>query len=271
MLRTVGVVACLPAVLMIVPLRAQGPTAVPEDPVQARLGQAEARYDAEIEKQRAAVLDALDKKAASARSARDDAAVARITAEREAFDQKGELPRSVSTTTYLRRTKEARAELAAAYRKAVRSYQEAGDSAKAAAIKQELVRLEGEEKVAAAADPRDPFPVGSTWTGTMVQTFQGDKRRHSNDAVFTVTGRTGATFAGRLDYDNGEVVIEVKGKIIGNILKWSTTDAKVRRGGIGRHEYEAKISGDRLEFSFTGSANDGRRTSGKGTLHRQES
>src|SRR5262245_23916687 len=70
------------------------------DLIKEKLDRAKAEYSAEVDKARQGVLDALQKREDAARQSGDKKAVDEVKAERQAFEEKGALPKSVATAAY---------------------------------------------------------------------------------------------------------------------------------------------------------------------------
>ncbi len=95
------------------------------DPVEEKLEQARLEYGRELERQRTVLLDLLQKKEDTARSAGKVQLVEQIKKDREAFEKDEVLPTSVSVEPYKRGVKAAKAKLKTALESAVREYLQA--------------------------------------------------------------------------------------------------------------------------------------------------
>jgi hypothetical protein len=73
-------------------LAAESRTARAADPVKEKLDAAKAAYEAALEKYRASACDWFDKRERAARARGDKKSVDRIAEERQAFEEKDELP-----------------------------------------------------------------------------------------------------------------------------------------------------------------------------------
>jgi hypothetical protein len=122
------------------------------------------------------------------------------------------------------------------------------------------------------AGAADVLPVNSVWKGTSKQWIEGEKATFDNDFTLTVNERSKTKFkATVVNGKEQQLVYEVEGSIRQNLIEWNTTDAKIRKGNMGRHRFLAKISnGNRLEFRFSGTTIDFRGTGGFGTALLQE-
>lgn len=112
--------------------------AADEDPVEKKLTVAKEELDKAAEKARAGLLADLKKKQDLAQKAGDLKALVKIQNEAKAFEEGGELPKSVPVKGYEEQLRIARTRLEEAYRDAVKDYTKAGKIAIAKAIQQQL-------------------------------------------------------------------------------------------------------------------------------------
>lgn len=124
---------------------------------RVKLDEAKAAYEASSEKYRAAVGVWLDKREASAREKGDKKLVDQVKAERQAFDERGELPPGAPVALKSRITS-ARAALDSAYKAAVREYTRAKRDEEAAAVEKEWEQFKAD-----AARPADAAKCGDKY------------------------------------------------------------------------------------------------------------
>jgi len=143
---------------------------------------------------------------------------------------------------------------------------------RAAAPESEKARPSGSRKPArrARSVATDVFPVSSVWKGTMRQSFADDMPVRTFDITVTVKERSKNSFKATVAVGEG-LVYEVDGNIRQNRLEWNTTDATIRKGSAGRHQYWGEITDrNRLELRFSGTRPDFVGTSAVGSAVLQE-
>jgi hypothetical protein len=112
-------------------------TAADEDPVRAKLDAAKATYESEVVKFEVAVDEWLDKREESARKDGNKKLVDLVKAERQAFHEKGELPKDLPTTVRRKATL-TRLALESAYTTAVKEFTKGKQDDDASAAEREL-------------------------------------------------------------------------------------------------------------------------------------
>ena len=119
-------------------LFASGPAASQTvDVVKGKLDKAKALHKEETDKLRAEVAAYFDKREETARKKGDLKQVEKIKSEREAFDEKSELP-PTAPPALKKKYRAAQAKLGHAYGEAVKAYTKAGKDTEAAAVEQEF-------------------------------------------------------------------------------------------------------------------------------------
>lgn len=166
-----------------------------EDAIGAKLAVAKTEYEKSLGKARDGLLADLKKKADVAQKAGDLKALEKIEDEVKAFEDKGTLPKLVSTRDFTDATRVARARLITAYMEAVKEYTKAGMVPLAKAAQATLEDLKKETGVDAAKDKvsDDSLPVGTKLVGTC-KWSSGPPEKRVSDAYkmeFTVTKRSG--------------------------------------------------------------------------------
>ncbi|MFN0055065.1 MAG: serine/threonine protein kinase [Planctomycetales bacterium] len=116
-----------------------------------------------------------------------------------------------------------------------------------------------------------PFAVNSFWKGNVTQWIKGDKKPASGEFTIQVTERTPSKFKAIFASTDGKIRYEAIGRCSGKTLTWSTVDARVLTGTVGRQSFLARLVTDnRLEFQFSGTTKDFRPTRGAGMANLQE-
>jgi hypothetical protein len=132
---------------------------VPADPIKEQLDKARAAYQDEAARLRQALLDQLDKREEAARTDGNKKQVDEVKAQREAFADRGELPKMVPTDSYRQGLKSAVATLEVAYNAAIKDYTKASEDKKAQAVEDELKEFRKESESTSAKKP----VVVATW------------------------------------------------------------------------------------------------------------
>lgn len=207
------------------------------DPTQDKLDKARAAYEAEVARLRKGVLDALQKREDAGRKAGDKKVVDQVKAERQAFEEKGELPKSVATVAYQNGLKQARAALEVAYKQAIKDYLQAKMDTKADFVAQQLKELQDE----AGAGAKPPMLVkGTVWTGTKANLPKGDVLSF----VLKVAEVDGAKFTGEIAIDK-QYTFAVAGQVTGDRIVFRT-----EKKGLAQQTFDGRMSKERMELVF---------------------
>lgn len=142
--------------IVFVVLVCGGASFADEDPIRHRLAAAKEEYEKAVEKSRNALLADLKKKQDSAQKSGDLKTLERVQAETKAFEESGELPKSVAVKGYESQVRAARAKLEEKYSAAVKDYTKDGKIALAKTVQQELDEFKKNE-----ATKLDPFKLPS--------------------------------------------------------------------------------------------------------------
>jgi hypothetical protein len=126
------------AFLVLVSLVAAGAQNPPDDPIAAKLDKAADKFIDEEVQFHKAVLEALAKREEDARKGGNAMLLDTLQAELIAFDQNGELPKSVDVEAASQRFKKAKLTYAAALEAAIKDYVKANQDAKAAEVDKRL-------------------------------------------------------------------------------------------------------------------------------------
>ena len=204
-----------------------------EDAVEKKLTAAKGEHGKAVEKARRGLIAELKKKADAAQEAGALSALEKIEAEVKAFEDKGELPKSVPTNGYEGELRKAGAKLEDAYAVAVKEYTKGGQRAQAKATQRELDEFKkgsGSKDAKPAAE--DGFGVGTKFTGThrYSKIENGKQLPGSFDAELEITKRSGKEFTAELRWDNGTSVGEISGTIDGIVVSFRFT--KVVAGNV---------------------------------------
>ncbi len=214
-------------------------TSTENDPIRDKLDKAKAAFDAAVEKYQKRVHDGLDKVEENATKAGKTDIVGQVQAEREAFDNSGDLPKSLpSAVEYKRDEDAARWILDAAYATAVKAYGNEKMETKAEAVKEE-------RRLFQEGHPTDAFRAGSVWKGNAVQVWIGHPDRPVSDCSLTVLERDDKSFKAVV-VERGNT-LEANGTIRGGVIRWLAKDVKVIRGGP-EHDSVGKLTGNVVEL-----------------------
>jgi hypothetical protein len=205
-----------------------------KDPVREKLFAAKVAYDKEITQYRTQAGNWFDKREDAARKDGNKKLVDQIKAERKAFDEEGELPKSVPATIKQKQAAAKKA-LEASYEQAVKEYVKAKKDDEAAAVEKELGKL---REGSLAVTPADPFQPKSTWVN--------DKPK----MTLTVIERKGNTFRAR--FVAGDTIErEVRGTIKDGKVSWLAKDVRALKGGPGHDNHGTfDKEGEKIDFTF---------------------
>lgn len=234
------------------------------DPVRVRLDNAKASYVEEIESQRKALVDALDRKEESARNAGNKKLVDQVKAEREAFLDDGTRPKAVPTTTYTKSMSQAKVKVEAAFVAAVKEYVMTKKDAEADAIEQ--------EKKDFLANPRKTSDLdrllvkNSIWTGPKHNEPTARVPKGATfDVSLRITNRAGKRFQGSLKLGENNTV-SVEGQVDGDTIEFSSEKKRAFE-----HSFKGKLKEKTLDLTFDGTANYGDKVKGTARLTLSES
>ncbi len=225
-----------------------GVWAADEDPIGAKLATAKADYEKNLGKARDGLLADLKKKADVAQKAGDLKALEKVEDEVKAFEDKGTVPKLVSTRDFTDATRVARARLMTAYTEAVKEYTVAGKAPLAKAAQATLEELKKEAGGGKDDTPDDGLPVGTKLVGRgSIETGPLGKRVNNGFVMeWTVTKRSGKsiTFAGQGGFTQ-------EGTIVNGQVKLTTVDApKDKAGAIDNNTF--LITFDKAKGTFSG-------------------
>ena len=222
------------------------------DPAKETLDKAKAEYDAAIVKLQQSVLDSLQKKEDAARKDGDKKLVDQLKAERQAFEDKGELPKTVNALAYQKGLKQTRMAMEAAYRQAVKDYLQAKMDAKADFVSEQLKEF---QKETTTVVPPPPVLTNGSWEGKKVNLPKGDDLSF----VLKVAEVNGRNFTGNISVDKGKYTFAVTGQVIGERIVLTT-----EKKGLAQQTFDGKVSKDRMELLFLAITETG--ASKKGTV-----
>lgn len=177
-----------------------------DDPVKKKWDAAKAAYEAEMEKFGKATSDWFDKREAAARKDGNKKLVDQIKAERQAFQEKGELPKA-APVTLRQHTIAARSALENAYGVAVKEYTRTKKDVEATAVEKELEAFKRSGSITVGGT-FTPLFNGKDLTGW--QTHPKDESRWAvEDGVLVGRGSTGYLFTDRGRYRNFTLRTEI--------------------------------------------------------------
>jgi hypothetical protein len=133
-------------------------SAADDDPVEKNLTAAKEDFEKTAERARAGLLADLQKRTDAAQKAGDLKTLEKVQSEAKAFQDGGELPKSVSTKAYESQMRRARARLEDEYVAAIKRYTKDGKIALAKAVQQEL-----DEFKAGSSRPADAVKSGDKY------------------------------------------------------------------------------------------------------------
>lgn len=219
-----------------------------DDAIRRSLDEAKAEYEEKLEKYQTAVTTWFEKREEAARKIGDKKAVDLIKAERQAFVENGDLPKT-SPASLKSQLSSARLTIEIAYKSAVREYTKLKQDDEAAAIEKEL----------------EAFLSGMVTGDQWVSLFNGKdltgwKQHPDTTGKWTVedgaiVGRgidQSHLFTDRGDYTNFHIRVEAKINATGN----SGVCFRTNYFGVGRlkgNGYEVNIEGDKSHRLQTGS------------------
>jgi hypothetical protein len=231
--------------------------AADDDPVKKKLEVAKETYGVEMGKFRQAAEEWFDKREEVARKAGNKKVVDQVKAERQAFRDKGELPKAASADLK-QKPATARKALEAAYKVAVKEYTKASKDAEAAAAEKELEELAARGPV---ADDR-PFAAGSVWKGPRKWGPTADDTDDGELEVKAVT--KDGKFTGELRLIQGGKLVRkvaVQGEVKGAGVSFVTD-----RDGKSVQKYAGTLRDRTITFEFSGTSFAGRQISGTLTV-----
>ena len=215
-----------------------------DDPVKAKLAAAKEDYQKELAKLKGAVLEALDKAEAAARTTGDKAVVDRLKADRKAFTETGAAPAHPSGTGYNRDALAAAQKLERAYKAAATEYLKAKKDDESDAVEAEMRTFLATAPGVKSAG-KDSYPTGTIWAGQL--RWNADPGNHNY--LIVITERAGKTFKGiaRLDYGPSgdpkrKSLYDIEGEVVGMNLKYKgdlgglkAVEGKWVKGGLQIH------------------------------------
>jgi len=213
---------------------------VSADPIEKKLTATKEEYEKAVAKARDDLLVNLKKKEEAAQKVSDLKTLEKVQAEAKAFEDGGELPRSVPVKGYEGQLRTAQAKLEEAYGVAVKEYTKGGKIELAKAVQQEFDEVK--KGGGAAAIPAGPFQTKSVWVAD------------SPRMVLTVTERKGDTF--RAAFKIGDKIERnVSGTFKDGKLSWLAKDVRMVLGGPGGDNHgtvASDLAGDKIDFVWRG-------------------
>lgn len=228
--------------------------AADNDPVKEKLDKAKSAYDQQLDKLRAGVLKSLADREGTARKMSNKALVDQIKAERDAFEARGELPKSVPTANYLRDAKQARTALELAYTVAIKEYVKTRKDDEAATAEKDLTALK-DSTGATGTSLSALLNPDTVWLGVRrVATAKG--KLVEDPFALKVAGRERKNFKGEIVLD-GTRRYDVEGVVVGDAIAFAT-----EKKGKFKQTFEGRLRGGSLELIRGGTGQGGDRVKG---------
>lgn len=231
-----------------------------DDPTKDKLDKAKTAYDEQTEKSRAALIKRLQDREEAARKEGNKKLVDQVKAEREAFESRGELPKTVPTTGYVRESKQARIALEAAYAAAIKEYTKAKKDDEAAVVEKELAAFK-EDGEAPAVPLAQLLVKDSVWEGRKWNA-PGKEHPLGQEVSFLlkVTDRDDKRFKGHVVIKDGRPV-SIEGTVEGDRVAFAT-----EKKGKWQQNFEGRLRGRTLTLVFAGTGNGGEDVKGRAAL-----
>jgi tRNA A-37 threonylcarbamoyl transferase component Bud32 len=198
------------------------------DPIKARLDKAREAYEADYEKLRKEMLDSFQEKEDAARKDGNKKVVDQVKTEREAFENRNQLPRVVPSAPYEQGLKKAVVAMETAYEAAIKEYTRANEDAKGRSVEEELKQFKKD------STPRPKAPV-------VVATYAYEVRNPKGVLASRATHKLYSN--GHVDAPNSPATWQAKGNVI--VFRWPDPKAP---GGA----WEDVCTGSNSGASFVG-------------------
>ena len=212
--------------------------------IKEKLETARSKYAADADKFRKVVAAQLDEREKKARDKGDKKTVDLVKAERQAFEDKGETPKSIPQEVKAKFTA-TRNSMEVAYKAAIGGYTTEKKDDDATAIEKEMEEFLKGNPVSAA---QDKFQKGSVWKGTRHFT-KGPQAGKMPEMELQVTERIGDTFKGTTVIAK-ENINAVEGTIKNGNIEWKVV--KVVAGNNSGTHSGGTINGEKIHFELRG-------------------
>ena len=212
--------------------------------IKEKLETARSKYAADADKFRKVVAAQLDEREKKARDKGDKKTVDLVKAERQAFEDKGELPKSIPQETKAKFTA-AQKSMEVAYKEAIGGYTTGKKDDDATAIEKEMEEFLKGNPVSAA---QDKFQKGSVWKGTRHFT-KGPQEGKMPEMELQVKERIGDTFKGTTVIAKNNIN-DVEGTIKDGKIEWKVV--KVVAGALSGTHTGGTITGEKIHFEVKG-------------------
>jgi hypothetical protein len=208
-----------------------------DDPVTEKLTKAKEAYTAAEDKFHKAVLDRLQTALERATKDGKKALVDQISAERDAFENNGTLPKSFKSNDLVGQRTRDRLELLAAYNRAVTEFTKKRMRSEADAAEREMIEFK-------ARIAGDQIQSGTVWRGEKKYLKGGPAGVHPFE--LRVTERNGNEFKGIITED--AMSHDVEGVVENDKVSWKI--ARVRKGAYPGQPQSGTFEGDVLKLHF---------------------
>jgi hypothetical protein len=243
------------AVPLAVMLLSGGMATADDDPTRKALDGAKAAYDSALESYRSQASDWFDRREQAARQGGKKGLVDQIREERQAFEDSDELPNDAPPSLKRGRST-ARANLEAAYDKAVKEYTRTSKDTEANAVEKELEQFRQNVPI----ETTDHLQPGTVWRGRSIAVGVGATGPSRGWQTLTVLEREGGRFKARLEAGQSAgsptVVRIVNGRIKGRRLWWTKEDVVAVKGSTGVDNF-GYLNHKRIRMRFEGAPTTG--------------
>jgi hypothetical protein len=199
-----------------------------EDAVASKLVAAKTAYEKDLGKAREGLVAELKKMAEVRRKAGNLSALEKVESDLKAFEEKGTLPKTISTIStrdYTDAVRVARIRMTTAYAAAVKEYTTAGKTDLAKATQASLDEFKKAKGAGTDEVPDDGFAEGVKFVGTNLQVWASAEKKKKptvkgNEWQFVVTKRSGNEFTAE-----GFGGCQWEGTIVKGVVKGTCTKA----------------------------------------------
>jgi hypothetical protein len=221
-----------------------------DDAIKTKLDAAKATYDSAMEKFRGSACDWFDRAERDAREKGSKQRVDKILVERQAFEERDELPETAPAA--LKRThRTVQAEMESAYRRAIADYTKVKQDGEATAIEKELEHFKKND----FSDKLDRLQAGTVWEGNGAGVSDAKPGRNDFRATFTILERDEGRFKAR--FESATVRRIVNGHIKGRRIWWSKEDVTVEKGPNRGADQFGYVNDKQIRMRIQGKTDDG--------------
>jgi hypothetical protein len=216
------------------------------DAIKDRIVKAKASYESDVKKANDSLAVQLERKEETAKKAGDLLLLKKLRAEREALVEKGDLPKSVSVSSYNASMKEARERLEAVLIEAKKEYTRADKIKEAEEVEADLALLTSSRaplpRKTKSSKTDGPLSANSIWKGTI----QLSTEENARTTYLVITERTENQFKGLHMWDDG-------GR--SQVKDWSHVEGEIKGAAVKlrplfhqKGDCIGQIKGDTISF-----------------------